>query len=163
MYGFWVLNSHGILFQRYQVHTYLFGIIHKKLISNFFPHQRQCVFVHRNAIRQWRWVRFQLRIKNGNNFTVSLAGEMTTHLSRLKRFEEKLSRFYGAQVILALQYLHHMGIIYRDLKPENVCINADGYIRICDFGFSKKIDDGRTYSFCGTPDVWRNYCAFSPV
>ncbi|KAG4077769.1 hypothetical protein HA402_011198 [Bradysia odoriphaga] len=79
-------------------------------------------------------------------------GELTTHLSRLKRFEEKLSRFYGAQVVLALQYLHHMGIIYRDLKPENVCINADGYIRICDFGFSKKIDDGRTYSFCGTPD-----------
>lgn len=77
---------------------------------------------------------------------------MTTHLNRLKKFDEKLSRFYAAQVILALQYLHYMGIIYRDLKPENICIQKDGYIRICDFGFSKKIDNSRTYSFCGTPD-----------
>lgn len=77
---------------------------------------------------------------------------MTTHLNRLKKFDEKLSKFYAAQVILSLQYLHYMGIVYRDLKPENICINTDGYIKLCDFGFSKKVDDGRTYSFCGTPD-----------
>lgn len=79
-------------------------------------------------------------------------GELTTHLNRLKKFDERLSKFYAAQVVLSLQYLHHMGIVYRDLKPENICLSPDGYIRICDFGFSKKIDDGRTYSFCGTPD-----------
>lgn len=95
----------------------------------------------------------RLSIQNSDNGSnIWFTGELTTHLNRLKKFDEKLSKFYAAQVILALQYLHYMGIIYRDLKPENVCLSNDGYVRICDFGFSKKIDDGRTYSFCGTPD-----------
>lgn len=67
---------------------------------------------------------------------------------------ESKTRFYAAEIILALEYLHSKGIIYRDLKPENILIGADGHIKIADFGLSKQgIEDGaKTYTFCGTPE-----------
>jgi serine/threonine protein kinase len=64
-------------------------------------------------------------------------------------------QFYAACVIDALGYLHKMNIIYRDLKPENLLIDADGYIKIVDLGFAKKLKRNqmyRTYTICGTPD-----------
>lgn len=48
-------------------------------------------------------------------------------------------KFYIAQVILALKYIHKKDIVYRDLKPENILIDKDGYIKLTDFGFSKKL------------------------
>ncbi|XP_034172682.1 cAMP-dependent protein kinase catalytic subunit 1 [Osmia lignaria lignaria] len=78
-------------------------------------------------------------------------GEMFTHLRRMGKFDESLSRFYAAQVALALEYLHHCSLVYRDLKPENILIQHTGYIRVTDFGFCKMID-GRTWTLCGTPE-----------
>ncbi|CAH1398236.1 unnamed protein product [Nezara viridula] len=78
-------------------------------------------------------------------------GEMFRHLHRQKRYDERLSKFYGAQILLAFEYLHHCDIIYRDLKPENIVIDVDGYLKLTDFGFSKRITN-RTYTVCGTPD-----------
>ena len=49
------------------------------------------------------------------------------------------------------EYLHSKNIIYRDLKPENVLIAADGYLKLTDFGFAKIVDT-RTYTLCGTPE-----------
>jgi serine/threonine protein kinase len=57
-------------------------------------------------------------------------------------------------MIVAIGFLHQNNIIYRDLKPENVLLDAEGHIRITDFGLSKKgvkIND-KTFSFCGTPE-----------
>lgn len=78
-------------------------------------------------------------------------GEMFTHLRKLGKFEETSSRFYGAQVILALEYLHACELVYRDLKPENILIERTGYIKLTDFGFCKLIR-GRTWTLCGTPE-----------
>ncbi|XP_011162555.1 cAMP-dependent protein kinase catalytic subunit beta-like [Solenopsis invicta] len=78
-------------------------------------------------------------------------GEMFTHLRRMGKFDESLARFYAAQVVLALEYLHHCSLIYRDLKPENILIQTTGYIRMTDFGFCKMVD-GRTWTLCGTPE-----------
>ncbi|CAH0557426.1 unnamed protein product [Brassicogethes aeneus] len=78
-------------------------------------------------------------------------GEMFTHLRRVGRFDEPLAKFYGAQVVLALEFLHHCNIVYRDLKPENILIDFKGYIKVADLGFCKIIN-GRTWTLCGTPE-----------
>lgn len=55
-----------------------------------------------------------------------------------KRLKEEAVRFYAAEVILALEYLHHMGFIYRDLKPENILMRENGHIALTDFDLSKQ-------------------------
>lgn len=70
-----------------------------------------------------------------------------------KKFPEPAARFYAAEVVVALSYLHERDIAYRDLKPENVLIDATGHICLTDFGFAKVVpDDWRTFTLCGTPD-----------
>ncbi|KAJ6325609.1 hypothetical protein OIU76_012649 [Salix suchowensis] len=58
-----------------------------------------------------------------------------------KRFDEAVVRFYASEVVAALEYLHMMGIIYRDLKPENVLVRSDGHIMLTDFDLSLKDDN----------------------
>lgn len=61
------------------------------------------------------------------------------------------ARFYAACVLDAFEYLHSRMIVYRDLKPENLLIDAEGYVKVVDFGFAKVVHD-RTYTLCGTPE-----------
>ncbi|CAG7828529.1 unnamed protein product [Allacma fusca] len=81
-------------------------------------------------------------------------GELFFHLSKEKTFSEDRTRFYGAEIISAIGYLHRNGIIYRDLKLENLLLDKDGHIKIADFGLCKEdITFGRTTkTFCGTPE-----------
>nr|UAJ21407.1 RAC serine/threonine-protein kinase [Cyrtorhinus lividipennis] len=81
-------------------------------------------------------------------------GELFFHLSRERVFTEDRTRFYGAEIIDALGYLHAQGIIYRDLKLENLLLDKDGHIKIADFGLCKEdINYGNTTkTFCGTPE-----------
>ncbi|ELR11956.1 PHprotein kinase domain containing protein [Acanthamoeba castellanii str. Neff] len=83
-------------------------------------------------------------------------GELFFHLQQQERgFTPERVKFYAAEILLGVEYLHTKGIIYRDLKPENVLISADGHVRMTDFGISKEglnAKDDRTATFCGTPE-----------
>lgn len=81
-------------------------------------------------------------------------GELFYHLQREKRFPEPRVQFYAAEILLALEYLHAHGIIYRDLKPENLLLTSEGHIVLTDFGLCKEgiKDDEKTGTFCGTPE-----------
>ncbi|XP_047309047.1 protein kinase PINOID 2 [Impatiens glandulifera] len=80
-----------------------------------------------------------------------------------KRFSISTTKFYAAEILLALEYLHMMGIIYRDLKPENILVREDGHIMLSDFDLSLKCDvvpklikckskrESHSSSFCSTP------------
>jgi len=78
-------------------------------------------------------------------------GELFTYIRSVGRLESAHACFYAAQVTLMFEYLHSMMIIYRDLKPENLLISDDGYLKLTDFGFAKVLE-GRTYTLCGTPE-----------
>uniref|UniRef100_A0A8C5SI55 AKT serine/threonine kinase 1 n=1 Tax=Laticauda laticaudata TaxID=8630 RepID=A0A8C5SI55_LATLA len=82
-------------------------------------------------------------------------GELFFHLSRERVFSEDRARFYGAEIVSALDYLHsEKNVVYRDLKLENLMLDKDGHIKITDFGLCKEgIKDGATMkTFCGTPE-----------
>jgi|EP00161_Ancyromonas_sigmoides_P006997 serine/threonine protein kinase len=81
-------------------------------------------------------------------------GELFYHLQKARRFEEDRAKFYAAEILIALEFLHQNGVIYRDLKPENVLLDMDGHVVLTDFGLCKEGIgyDERTQTFCGTPE-----------
>ncbi|EWC44506.1 hypothetical protein DRE_06774 [Drechslerella stenobrocha 248] len=78
-------------------------------------------------------------------------GELFSLLRKSQRFPNPVAKFYAAEVALALDYLHSLNIIYRDLKPENLLLDRHGHLKITDFGFAKEVPD-ITWTLCGTPD-----------
>ncbi|CAG8984271.1 hypothetical protein HYALB_00010696 [Hymenoscyphus albidus] len=86
-------------------------------------------------------------------------GEVFSYLRKAKRFDENTARFYAAEIVLIIEFLHEKeGVAYRDLKPENLLLDADGHIklkrRMNDMGLGAELIGkiGETYTLCGTPE-----------
>ncbi|CAD5210338.1 unnamed protein product [Bursaphelenchus xylophilus] len=81
-------------------------------------------------------------------------GELFTHLCRRRYFPPQMARFYLAELAVALEYVHQNGVIYRDLKLENILLDSDGHVKLTDFGLSKAFDVKEeinlAHSYCGT-------------
>jgi protein kinase X len=73
-------------------------------------------------------------------------GELFTYLRTAQRFDNNIAMFYASEIVLILDYLHSQCIVYRDMKPENILLDSTGHIKLCDFGFAKRLID--KYDLC---------------
>lgn len=81
-----------------------------------------------------------------------LGGELFMYHQEQGKFTLEAARFYAANVMTAFSYLNALGIVYRDLKLENLLMDKTGYLKVVDFGFAKVLKEGYSFTFCGTPD-----------
>jgi serine/threonine protein kinase len=119
------------------------------------------IFTEKDALMRVRhpfivqiYFAFQTETKFYIGLELVSGGELFKHLCDVGQLSVPESRLYIAELALALDYLHSMKIIYRDLKPENIMLDADGHLKLTDFGLVKQVKErgGSTSTFCGTPE-----------
>ena len=92
-----------------------------------------CPFVIEMYASTFQGSSFNMIMENANG------GDLFYHLRKAGKFDQERTKFYAAEILLALEHIHDKGIIYRDLKPENVLIDHQGHVKIIDFGLSKNV------------------------
>ena len=78
-------------------------------------------------------------------------GDLRYHISRYRKFSEEQTRFFLANIIYAIDYIHSNNVIHRDIKPENLVLDDKGYVRITDFGIAKENMPDNSSETSGTP------------
>lgn len=128
-------------------------VIHKKLVEQTKTERQILESVSRHPFVVNLYYAFQDHEKLYLILEYGQGGELFTHLNSNKMFSESTAAFYMAEMVLALTYLHKtLGVVYRDLKPENCLLDAQGHLLLTDFGLSKVAadDDDSCKSILGT-------------
>ncbi|KAI8629406.1 serine/threonine-protein kinase psk1 [Xylariaceae sp. FL1651] len=128
-------------------------VVHKKLVEQTKTERQILESVNRHPFVVNLYYAFQDHEKLYLILEYGEGGELFTHLNTEKMFSESTAAFYMAEMVLALSYLHEsLGVVYRDLKPENCLLDAQGHLLLTDFGLSKVAvgDDDSCKSILGT-------------
>ena len=130
-------NETGRLFAQKQL-TKAFIRVQKKRIESTKSERSILELVNRHPFIVNLYYAFQDHEKLYLILEYASGGELFRHLEMEKFFTEEVAAFYVAEIILALDYLHNtVGVIYRDLKPENCLLDSEGHLLLTDFGLSK--------------------------
>ena len=127
--------------------------VHKKLVEQTKTERAILESVNRHPFVVKLYYAFQDREKLYLILEYAQGGELFHHLAIERMFNEDIAAFYMAEMVLALDHLHNnIGVVYRDLKPENCLLDAEGHLLLTDFGLSKVAveGDGGCHSFLGT-------------
>ncbi|KAI9661146.1 MAG: serine/threonine protein kinase psk1 [Bathelium mastoideum] len=127
--------------------------VHKKLVEQTKTERVILESINRHPYVVKLFYAFQDHEKLYLILEYAQGGELFTHLATEKMFSEEVAAFYMAEMILALEHLHaNVGVVYRDLKPENCLLDSEGHLLLTDFGLSKVAidDDTRCNSILGT-------------
>ncbi|KAL1915456.1 uncharacterized protein VTP21DRAFT_6580 [Calcarisporiella thermophila] len=148
-------------------HNATFQLYAMKVLRKACVKDIEHVRAERNILKQVRspfivklWAAFQTPGADGNLYLLmeyASGGELLKYMEREGKFKEPVAAFYTAELTLAIDYLHARGVIYRDLKPENCLLDAEGHILLTDFGLSKMSirggsEEPRATSLCGTTE-----------
>ena len=123
--------------------------------------QKKHAVSERNVLAQVRSdfvVRLHFAFQNAERLYLVLefmqGGELFYHFRKQGRFTVQTARFYAAEILIALEDLHHRSIIYRDLKLENILLTNEGHSKLADFNLAKLLTAEclRTRTICGTPE-----------
>lgn len=113
-------------------------VVHKRLVEQTKTERQILETVNRHPFVVKLFYAFQDHEKLYLILEYGQGGELFTHLNTEKMFSESVSAFYMAEMLLAISHLHNdLGVVYRDLKPENCLLDADGHLLLTDFGLSK--------------------------
>lgn len=112
--------------------------VHKRLVEQTKTERNILESVNRHPFVVKLFYAFQDQEKLYLILEYAQGGELFTHLAEERMFNEETASFYMAEMVLALEHLHHnLGVVYRDLKPENCLLDAEGHLLLTDFGLSK--------------------------
>jgi serine/threonine protein kinase len=127
-------------------------VVHKKLVEQTKTERQILESVNRHPFVVKLFYAFQDQEKLYLILEYGQGGELFTHLSTEKMFPEPTAAFYMAEMVLALSHLHEtLGVVYRDLKPENCLLDSEGHLLLTDFGLSKvAVDEEECKSILGT-------------
>lgn len=127
--------------------------VHKKLVEQTKTERQILESVNRHPFVVNLYYAFQDQEKLYLILEYGQGGELFTHLSTERMFAEPVAAFYMAEMLLAISHLHtHLGVVYRDLKPENCLLDAEGHLLLTDFGLSKvsALPNDQCHSMLGT-------------